>query len=162
LKGYINETVNSKIKFALASTSISHDDGRINTDNEWESLTLIKDILKDTLNAGDIYHKQTGSYLAILYKNNTRKWICRVNLYSSQKTIILPDENKKEQKYPINNISDIRHYSNDIIAVTKRYLETAQSDKSTECLHTKWGIYEMPNPYKINLHRGPRNDLRKL
>lgn len=162
LKEYINETVNSKIKFALDSTSAVSDEERITTDNEWETLTIVKDILKDTLNPGDICHKQTGSYLAVLYKNNTRKWICRINLYSSQKTVVLPDENKKEQKYPISNICDIRLYSDNIIAVAKRYLEPAQSDKNRECLHTRWGIYEMPEPYKIDLHRGPRNDLRKM
>lgn len=162
LKEYINETVNSKIKFALDSTSSSPDEERITTDNEWEALTLIKDILKDTLNTEDIYHKQTGSYLAILYKNNTRKWICRINLISSQKALILPDENKKELKYPINTISDISQYSNDIITVTKRYLGSIQSPQNIECLHTRWGVYEMPDPYKINLLRGPRSDLKKL
>jgi len=160
LKEYINETVNSKIKFALDSTSSSPDEERITTDNEWEALTLIKDILKDTLNTEDIYHKQTGSYLAILYKNNTRKWICRINLISSQKALILPDENKKELKYPINTISDISQYSNDIITVTKRYLGSIQSPQNIECLHTRWGVYEMPDPYKISLLRGPRNDLK--
>lgn len=134
----------------------------ITTDNEWEALTLIKDILKNTLNTEDIYHKQTGSYLAILYKNNTRKWICRINLISSQKALILPDENKKELKYPINTISDISQYSNDIITVTKRYLGAIQSPQNIECLHTRWGVYEMPDPYKINLLRGPRSDLKKL
>ncbi len=162
LKEYINETVNSKIKFALDSTSAAPDEERIATDSEWEALSLIKDILKDTLDVKDICHKQTGSYLAILYKNNTRKWICRINLYSSQKTVILPDENKKEQKYPINAITDIRDYSSNIIAAAKRYLEPAQPDKNTECLYTKWGTYVMPDPYKISLHRGPRNDLKKL
>ncbi len=162
LKEYINETVNSKIKFALDSTSSSPDEERITTDNEWEALTLIKDILKDTLNTEDIYHKQTGSYLAILYKNNTRKWICRINLTSSQKALILPDENKKELKYPINTIGDISQYSDDIITVTKRYLGSIQSPQNIECLHTRWGVYEMPDPYKINLLRGPRSDLKKL
>lgn len=33
-------------------------------------------------------------------------------------------------------------------------------DPSKEYLHTKWGIYEMPEVYRINLHRGPRSDLK--
>lgn len=162
LKEYINETVNSKIKFALDSTSSVPDEERISTDLEWEALTFIKDILKDTLNTEDITHKQTGSYLAILYKNNTRKWICRINLYSSQKTLILPDENKREQKHPIEKINDIRNYATDIITVTKRYLDLTPSEKNLEYLYTKWGVYEMPEPYKINLQRGPRHDLKTV
>ncbi|MCI8967503.1 MAG: hypothetical protein HFH75_07965 [Lachnospiraceae bacterium] len=134
----------------------------VSTDLEWEALTFIKDILKDTLNTEDITHKQTGSYLAILYKNNTWKWICRINLYSSQKTLILPDENKREQKHPIEKINDIRNYATDIITVTKRYLDLTSSEKNPDYLYTKWGVYEMPEPYKINLQRGPRHDLKTV
>lgn len=162
LKEYINETVNSRIKFALDSASIPSDCERIATDAEWDAITLVKDILKDTLNTNEICHKQTGSYLAILYKNNTRKWICRINLYSSQKALILPDESKKELKYPLQSVSDISLYSADVISVAKRYLEPATPDRSIKCLHTKWGVYEMPDPYAVNLHRGPRDDLRNL
>ena len=33
-------------------------------------------------------------------------------------------------------------------------------DPSKEYLKTKWGIYEMPNPYHIKLSKGPRDDLK--
>lgn len=36
----------------------------------------------------------------------------------------------------------------------------AKLDPSKEYLRTRWGIYEMPEPYHINLIRGPRNDLK--
>lgn len=32
-------------------------------------------------------------------------------------------------------------------------------DPSKEYLWTKWGVYEMPEPYTINPNKGPRNDL---
>lgn len=35
-------------------------------------------------------------------------------------------------------------------------------DPSKEYLKTKWGIYEMPEPYKICLIKGPRNDLKLI
>lgn len=35
-------------------------------------------------------------------------------------------------------------------------------DPSKEYLKTKWGIYEMPNPYHINLNKGPRDDLKRV
>lgn len=164
LQEYINETVNDKIKSALDNTNATTttEEERITTDEEWETITCIKNILKDTIKSEDIYHKQTESYLAILYKNNVRKWICRINLYSTQKILILPDENKKEQRYPILDIHDINNYSNNIIATAKRYLETIKPIKQTELLHTKWGIYEMPEPYAINLKKGPRQDLKKI
>ena len=162
IKEYISETVNDSIKFALESAAATPaDDARISTEEEWESVTLVKDILRPAVSPEDIYHKQTGSYLAILYKNNTRKWICRINLYSAQKTLILPDGNKKERRHPIENVSDIQNYASEITAAARRYTEP-QKPKNQERLLTKWGAYEMPDPYRIQLKKGPRTDLKKI
>lgn len=164
LTEYINETVNDKIKFALNNvSSTSSQENNISSNDEWEFVSIIKDILKDTTSTNNIFHKQTESYLAILLNNNTRKWICRLYLSSTQKTLVLPDENKKEQKYPINDINDIRIYAENIIEVTKRYMNTnAPIAEPKELLRTKWGVYEMPDPYKMSLLRGPRTDLKRL
>lgn len=162
IKEYINEIINDKIKFALNSASaIPADDERIATEEEWESVTLIKDILSPIINPQAISHKQTGSYLAILYKNNVRKWICRIYLYSVQKALILPDENKREIKLPIGSVADIQNYASEIMAAAKRYTEP-QKPKNKERLLTKWGTYEMPDPYSICLKKGPRTDLKKI
>lgn len=34
-------------------------------------------------------------------------------------------------------------------------------DPSKKYLYSKWGIYEIPDPYKVVLKRGPRDDLKK-
>lgn len=164
LTEYINETVNDKIKFALNNvSSTSSLENNISSNDEWEFVSIIKDILKDTTSTNNIFHKQTESYLAILLNNNTRKWICRLYLSSTQKTLVLPDENKKEQKYPISDINDIRIYSGNIIEVTKRYMNAnTPIAEAKELLMTKWGVYEMPEPYKMSLLRGPRTDLKRL
>lgn len=164
LTEYINETVNDKIKFALNNvSSTSSQENNISSNDEWEFVSIIKDILKDTTSTNNIFHKQTESYLAILLNNNTRKWICRLYLSSTQKTLVLPDENKKEQKYPINDIDDIRIYTENIIEVTKRYMNAnTPIAEAKELLRTKWGVYEMPEPYKMSLLRGPRTDLKRL
>lgn len=159
---YINEIASEKIKYIIDNTSTSVNDRRITTDEEWEAINLIKEILKDVIKPADISHKQTESYLAILYKNNTRKWICRINLYSAQKTIIFPDENKKEQKYPVNSIDDINNFAENIISSAKRYLESLKPNKTTEILHTKWGVYEMPDPYTVQIKYGPRTNLKEV
>lgn len=45
IKEYISETVNDRIKFALESAAATPaDDARIFTEEEWESVTLVKDI----------------------------------------------------------------------------------------------------------------------
>ena len=78
---------------------------------------------------------------------------------STQKTISIPDENKKEQKFILDNMTDIMNYSDELITVVKRYLEPKPKE-NVAMLHTKWGNYEMPEDYKIQLGYGPRTDLR--
>ncbi len=36
------------------------------------------------------------------------------------------------------------------------------SDSPADLLYTKWGTYEMPDPYTVQLKRGPRKDLREI
>lgn len=43
----------------------------------------------------------------------------------------------------------------------KSHSPVSKSTQSKKYLYTKWGIYEMPDPYKIVLKRGPRDDLKK-
>lgn len=161
LNDYINETVNNKIKLALGSNGFSSPATTLTTDSEWEALSIIKEILKNTIDVNKITYKHTESYTAILIQNNTRKWICRLAFSTTQKTILIPDENKKEQKYYLDNISNIMELSNEIITATKRYLEPKQKDNAT-LLHTKWGTYEMPDNYTIKIPYGPRTDLKPL
>lgn len=161
LNDYINETVNNKIKLALGSNGFSSPAATLTTDSEWEAISIIKEILKNTIDVNKITYKHTESYTAILIQNNTRKWICRLAFSSAQKAILIPDENKKEQKYYLDNISDIMELSNEIITATKRYLEPKQKDNAT-LLHTKWGTYEMPDNYTIKIPYGPRTDLKPL
>lgn len=161
LNDYINETVNNKIKLALESNGFSSPAATLTTDSEWEALSMIKEILKNTIDVNKITYKHTESYTAILIQNNTRKWICRLAFSSAQKAILIPDENKKEQKYYLDNISNIMDLSNEIITATKRYLEPKQKDNAT-LLHTKWGTYEMTDKYTVKIPYGPRTDLKSL
>lgn len=40
------------------------------------------------------------------------------------------------------------------------HVSQAQLDPSKQYLRSKWGIYEMPNPYTVCLVKGPRKDLK--
>ena len=71
----------------------------------------------------------------------------------------MPDVNKNEIRIPISDISDLKNYSKQIIEVIQRYLRPVLPK---EILYTRWGNYEMPEPYKIFLEKGPRKDLKKL
>lgn len=160
LNEFINETVNKKIKFALENNGYSNYTATITGDNDWESLTIIKEILKNVIDINMITCKHTESYTAILIQNNPRKWICRLFFSSNQKYICIPDINKKECKYILDSISNIKDFSEKLVSATKRYIETKQ--KANDLLHTKWGTYEMPDNYTIQLAYGPRKDLKTL
>lgn len=162
LNEFINESLNEKLKMALNTTTVNQKESEIiTTTNEWNALTLIKNLLKDSIDINKISSKYTDSYIAILYENNVRKWICRLILTNTQKTLILPDENKKEQRYQLNGVEQIADYTDLLIQITKRYSKPSPPVRK-EILQTKWGNYEMPTPYCINFTRGPRTDLKKI
>ncbi len=163
LNDYTNELLSEKLQSAINSTNTgdSLDTDSLTSEEEWDAFSLIKNLLKDTLDTNKITYKCTESYTAILYDNNSRKWICRLVLKNTQKTLILPDENKKEKRYSISNIKELSDYTDQLISICNRYLQPAISSPK-ELLHTKWGTYEMPSPYLISLTRGPRKDLKSV
>ena len=70
----------------------------------------------------DLPQRPPERYFGILYQGNIRKWICRLRLTPSQKTLIIPDENKKETKYVLEDIYDIMNYKEQLSNVLNRYL----------------------------------------
>ena len=138
LNDLISEMMNDKIKSALNSgdpqteqeeilsnenLDDAREEPRIETTNEeLEAYFIIKNLLKDMISMDDIIYKDTENYFNILYTNNVRKWLCRLRFTPTQKILSIPDENKKEVKYQIDNIYDIEQYRDQLIAVLNRYL----------------------------------------
>lgn len=146
LNDLISEMMNDKIKTALGgsggSVSISEakpvevpasepiedeEQGKrvpniITTEEELEAYFIIKNLLGDITDIHNITYKDTESYFSILYKGNTRKWICRLKLTESIKYLVVPDEAKKETKYTLKDVYDIRQYKEQLAAVLQRYI----------------------------------------
>lgn len=146
LNDLVSEMMNDKIKTALGGSggNVSINDTKpvddtsappdeepapekresniVTTEEELEAFFIIKNLLSDLVSIHDITYKDTESYINILYKANSRKWICRLRLTDSQKTLIIPDENKKEMKYPLTDIYDLRDYHDQLAEVLRRYL----------------------------------------
>lgn len=144
LNDFISETMNDKIKTALGGSggTVSapdtkpvdepesgeqENDGKrvpniVTTEEELEAYFIVKNLLGALVDIRDITYKDTESYINILYKGNSRKWICRLALSSSRKTLIIPDENKKETKYQLQDIYELSKYSDELITVLKRYI----------------------------------------
>lgn len=114
---YINNLINQRLQTALntssaeASTELSidleEDNSIVTTNEELESYYIVKSILSEIISPNDLYYKDTYSYFGILYENKVTKWICRVFLKENVKFLVIPDENKKEIRYEINEVADI-------------------------------------------------------
>lgn len=94
----------------------------VTTEEELEAFFIVKNLLGDITDLHNITYKDTESYINVLYKGNTRKWICRLKLTENQRTLIIPDENKKETKFSLTDIYDLKEYKDQLSAVLERYL----------------------------------------
>lgn len=136
---FVNEIVNSKISSALtkdsqeetteessdapAEDSDVENSKIVTTEEELESFYIIRAMLSDTVSATDIVYRDTESYFGILYKDNNRKPICRLNLDSKVKKIYIPDENKKFAKHEIGSVVDVYKYRDALVEVVNRYVD---------------------------------------
>lgn len=59
----------------------------------------------------------------MLLDGNIKKWICRINLDSRNKHVIIPDENKKQVRFDINAIDDIYDLEEQLIKSLQRFLD---------------------------------------
>ena len=130
---YINSLVNQKLQNALNNSNvetgseeieeISSTESIVTTNEELESYYIVKSILSEFVSPNELYYKDTYSYFGILYENKVTKWICRVYLKESVKYVIIPDENKNEVKYEINEIIDIYKLKDKLIERLNMFLK---------------------------------------
>lgn len=147
LQNFISETMNDKIKSALGggdvvpakpapapSAPASENEEEaiteprkkirniVTTEEELESYFIIKNMLKDIVPMEDITYKDTESYFNILYRTNSRKWICRLRLTDTQMVLMVPDADKNVNKYQLENLYDLLNYRTELEEVLKRFL----------------------------------------
>lgn len=146
MQEFISDTMNDKIKIALnptasaeqESASLKTSDNNSSdvleeespleaTENEINAYYHLKNLFKNYINLEDITYKKTESYFAVLYKNNSRKWICRLILSNTQNILILPDQDKHEVRCNISNILELGNYGRYMISVLARYATLLQS-----------------------------------
>lgn len=137
LNDYISEMMNDKISSALkneneAAVTIEEpvepkeniEITKIHTtDEEIECFYIIKSILNGTISPENITYKDNERYFSVLYKGNIRKTICRVNLDTKKKQIMIPDENKEFIRTYIDSINDIYAFKDILIKAVSMYVE---------------------------------------
>lgn len=167
MEEYINETMNDKIKTALnapsspAQSPVSapvqlQDAAESETDKpalsaeETQGFERLKLILSDYMDVNDLAWKKTENYVAFLFQNNTRKWVCRFIVTSSSKYLIMPDENKKEIRCFLSNWFELDNYGPYLIKVINRYCDLLNP---FDCENVK--------VYTLDLHRRFPKMVRK-
>lgn len=93
----------------------------VTTQEELEGFYIVRAILRSTIDANRIVHRDAQSYFAILLDDNNRKPICRLHLNGSRKAITVFDENKAEQRYDISSINDIFLHSDALVKALSAY-----------------------------------------
>lgn len=131
--GFINDIVNQKISSALTPDAPEHTEEQptsnndapkskiVTTEEELEAFYIVRGILAGTVPVEDIVFRDTESYFGILYQDNNRKPICRINLDKKNKQLFIPDENKNFERIYIDSLNDIYAYKDKLIAAAKLY-----------------------------------------
>ena len=134
---FMTEIVNSRISSALDTSdqpeetdTIKDEDiaedkksNIITTQDEIESFYIVRGILAGVLPIEDIAQRDTESYFGILYKDNNRKPLCRINLDHKVKYIYIPDSQKNFERFPLETLNDIYKYKDKLLAIAQFYAE---------------------------------------
>lgn len=121
----------------------------VTTTDEIEGFYIVKSILREVVDAKRIVMRDRQSYCGILLDDNQRKYICRLHFSRAQKYLGLLDEQKHEERIPIDTLDDIYRYAAELKA-TVRFLENPT-------VHSAPSSGEGIGP--SNEDRGPQNEF---
>ena len=135
---FINDIVNQKISSALSKEEPETDTPKapaltetvtqapvskiVTTDEEIEAFYIVRGILAGIVPVEDVVHRDTESYFGILYQDNKRKPICRLDMDKKNKQILIPDKDKKFERFYISSLNDLYQYKEQLVSVVNRYL----------------------------------------
>jgi hypothetical protein len=126
LNSFVNAQINQRLQSALSAEEHEpHDEddsveetgdavGIVTTDEEIEGYHIVRAILSRKVPPERIAKRDTKSYFGVLLDDNNRKPICRLRFNTRQKYIGLFDDQKKETKHPIEKITDIYAYADQL------------------------------------------------
>lgn len=127
---FINEKINSRLKMAMSDTKPEEtvsdaepedDNGIITTVEEWEGFYIVRAILRSVVDSNRVTIRDTKSYCGVLLDDTNRKPICRLRFNSQQKYLGIFDENKKEEKIPIDDLSEIYDHADTLRKTIEYY-----------------------------------------
>ncbi|MBD3107500.1 type I restriction enzyme HsdR N-terminal domain-containing protein [Bacillus sp. AGMB 02131] len=138
---FINEKVSDKLQAAMKTTSAAPE-GKpavpdekelpeqeepaeekpqvITTEEEIEGYVTVKLMIKDVISPDRIFYRDNLSYFNILIDDNIRKWVCRLWLDGSKKSIQFNDETKT--MVPIETVADVLNYKDELVQVVNKFV----------------------------------------
>ena len=81
------------------------------TDEEVQAYYIVKSVLREVVDPKRVFMRDAKSYCAVLLDDNNRKPICRLYLSAQRKQLGLFDEQKNEERVPIEELDDIYKYA---------------------------------------------------
>lgn len=145
IKTYIDELLDKRLDAAKtpvkdeneAETEAQNEDSDeqkiVTTEIEIEGYYIIKSILSELVDSERVTIRDTISYCGVLLDDNNRKPLARLHFNRSQLYLGLLDNNKEEERLPIDKPKDIYKYSDRIKKTLKQYIEpsTNQQNENT-------------------------------
>lgn len=106
-------------------------DGIETTEEEIQGLLIVRAILCEIVEPQRVFLRDFQSFCNILLDDTLRRPICRFHFDRKQKYIGFFDENKKEEKIPINNLNEMYLHANKIKATVGYYDKSISFDASS-------------------------------
>ncbi len=94
----------------------------ITTEEELQAFYIVKAILRQKVNCDRIYYRDFQRFFSILLDDSIQRTLCKLYLTGNKKSIGIVDDDKKEQKYDLEDIDDIFKYSEQLIKALERFL----------------------------------------
>ncbi|MGB9937428.1 MAG: type I restriction endonuclease [Methanobacterium sp.] len=129
-KQFIKDKIDNTLKDALKSGNhtdevieypLQEEENEITTEEELESYYIVKAILSEIIDPSRIFIRDRKSYCGILLDNTQLKPICRLHFNTKQKYIGIFDENKHQERVPIETVNDIYKYSEKLKETVNKY-----------------------------------------
>ena len=126
----IGEKINDRLQFALNKEVIIQEKDQVEdteqtkvvtTDEEMEGYRIVVAILRRKLPVNRIVCRDTQSYFGILLDDNNRKPLCRLHLNGGKKYIGLFNDNKTENRQPLNSVDDIYLFEKELLETVGLY-----------------------------------------
>lgn len=99
----------------------SSSDGIETTEEELQGYMIVKAVLASVVDLRRIASRDTKSYFGVLLDNNNRKPICRLWFNRSQKYLGVFNEEKAEERLPIERLDDIYQHADKLKAAVGYY-----------------------------------------